>query len=75
MDALNNDDTMASYGKSIANFGAGYATTQKSVKTQGMMIAKMQTQLQTMYHQFCMGLQQQPPPRHSRATAAITRWL
>ncbi len=60
MAAVNNNDT-ASYGKSIANFRAAYAATQESVKTQGTMIASMQTQLQAM-QQYCMGLQQQPPP-------------
>ena len=68
MAAVNNDDTVALYGKSIANFGVAYAATQESVKTQGTTIASMQTQVQTM-HQYCMGLQQQPPPppstRHS----------
>ncbi len=61
MAAVNNNKTVALYGESIANFRAPYATTQKSVKTQGTTIATMQTQLQAM-HQYCMGLQQQPPP-------------
>ena len=60
MAAVNNNDTVASYSESIANFGAAYAATQESVKTQGMTIASMQTQLQAM-HQYCMDLQQQPP--------------
>ncbi len=50
----------ALYSESIANFGAAYAATQESVKTLGMTIVSMQTQLQAM-HQYCMGLQQQPP--------------
>jgi hypothetical protein len=61
MAAVNNNDTVASYGKTIANFGAAYATTQESVKTQGTTIMALQTQLQAM-QQYCMGLQQQPPP-------------
>ena len=60
MAAINNNDTVVLYSELIANFGAAYATTQKSVKTQGTTIASMQTQLQVM-HQYCMGLQQQPP--------------
>jgi hypothetical protein len=46
MAAINEDD--ASYGKSIANFGAAYATSQESVKSQGTTIASMQGQLQAM---------------------------
>jgi hypothetical protein len=60
MAAVNNDDTVALYSESIANFGAAYAATQELLKTQGTTIALMQTQLQAM-HQYCMGLQQQPP--------------
>jgi hypothetical protein len=71
MVAVNNDDTVALYSKSIANFWAAYTITQELVKTQGKMIASMQTQLQAM-HQYCMGLQKQPPPHHLRATAAST---
>ena len=61
MVAVNNNNTVVLYGKLIVNFGATYATTQELVKTQGTTIASMQTQLQAM-HQYCMGLQQQPPP-------------
>ena len=57
MAAVNNDNTVALFEESIANFGAAYAATQESVKTQGTTIALMQTQLQVM-HQYCMGLQQ-----------------
>ncbi len=32
MAAINNDNSVVSYSKSIANFGAAYATTHKSVK-------------------------------------------
>ena len=53
MAAVNNDDTMALFEESIANFGAAYAATQESVKTQGMAITSMQTQLQAM-HQYCI---------------------
>ncbi len=57
---MNDDDSVVSYGKSIANFGAAYAATQESVKAQGMTIASMQGELQAM-QQYCMALQQQPP--------------
>ena len=60
MATVNDDDTVASYGETIANFGAAYAATQESVKTQGSTIVALQTQLQAM-QQYCMGLQQQPP--------------
>ena len=60
MAAVNNDDTVASYGEAITNFGAAYAATQELVKTQGTTIALMQTQLQVM-QQYCTGLQQKPP--------------
>jgi hypothetical protein len=43
MAAVNNDDTVALFSESIANFGAAYAATQELVKTQDTMIALMQT--------------------------------
>jgi hypothetical protein len=57
MAAVNNDDSVVSYSKSIANFGAAYAATQELVKAQGTTIASMQGQLQAM-QQYCMALQQ-----------------
>jgi hypothetical protein len=60
MAAVNGDNSVVSYGESIANFGAAYAATQESVKAQGTTIASMQGQLQAM-QQYCMALQQQPP--------------
>jgi hypothetical protein len=72
MAVVNDVDTVALFEESIANFGAVYAATQESVKTQGTTIVSMQTQLQAM-HQYCMGLQQQPP-HHLRTTAASTGW-
>jgi hypothetical protein len=61
MAAVKNDDSVVSYSKSIANFGAAYTTTHKSIKTHSLTIASMQGQLQAM-QQFCMVLQQQQPP-------------
>jgi hypothetical protein len=55
--AVNDDDSIVSYGKSIANFGAAYTTTHESVKSHSLMIPSMQGQLQAM-QQFCMALQQ-----------------
>jgi hypothetical protein len=60
MAAVNDDNSVVSYGESIANFGAAYAATQELVKAQGTTIASMQGQLQAM-QQYCMALQQQPP--------------
>jgi hypothetical protein len=61
MAAVNNNDSVILYSESIANFGATYAATQESMKTQGSTIVLMQAQLQAM-QQYCMVLQQQPPP-------------
>ncbi len=61
MAAVNNGDSVVLSGESIANFGAAFAATQESVKSQGTTIALMQRQLQAM-QQYCMALGQQPPP-------------
>jgi hypothetical protein len=58
---MNDNNSVASYGEWIANFGAVYATRQESVKSQGATIALMQGQMQAM-QQYCMVLGQQPPP-------------
>jgi hypothetical protein len=60
MVAVNNGDSVVSYGELLANFGAAYAATQESVKSQGTRIASMQGQMQAM-QQYCMALGQQPP--------------
>jgi hypothetical protein len=72
MAAVNNDDSIVLYGKSIANFSAAYAATPEPVKSHSLMIASMQGQLQAM-QQFCMALQQQQPPHHLSIPAA-TAW-
>jgi hypothetical protein len=66
MAAVNNDNSIVSYGESTVNFGAAYAATHKSVKAHSLMITLMQGQLQAM-QQFCMALQQQqhPPPTYA----------
>ncbi len=61
MVAVNKNDSVVSYGESIANFGTVYAATHKSIKSHSSTIASMQGQLQAM-QQFCMVLQQQQPP-------------
>jgi hypothetical protein len=61
MAAMENDAAIASYSKSLANFGAAYAATQESMKTQATTMAAMQGQL-TNIQQFCMAVGQQPPP-------------
>jgi hypothetical protein len=61
MAATINDNSVVSYGESIANIGATYAATHKMVKSQGTMIALMQSKLNAMT-QYCMALQQQSIP-------------
>jgi hypothetical protein len=49
--------SVGSYEESLANFGAAYAATQESVKSQASTIAMMQSQMQAM-QQYCMNVQQ-----------------
>jgi hypothetical protein len=56
MAATINNYSVISYGETILNFGAAYATTQESVKLHGMTIPSIQNQLNTM-SQYCMVLQ------------------
>jgi hypothetical protein len=58
---MDNDTLITSYGKSLANFGAAYAATQESMKSQATTMAAMQGQLANI-QQFCMAVNQQPPP-------------
>jgi hypothetical protein len=44
MAAVNDNNSVVSYGESIANFGAAYAATQESMKPQGTAIPSMQGQ-------------------------------
>jgi hypothetical protein len=60
MAAVNNDNSVVSHRESITNFGAAYAATQESVKSQGTMIASLQGQMQAM-QQYCMAPGQQSP--------------
>jgi hypothetical protein len=61
MAAMDDDALFASYSESLANFGAAYAATQESIKTQVTSLASMQGQL-TNIQKFCMNVGQQPPP-------------
>ncbi len=57
----NNGGSIALYGKSLANFGAAYAATQETVKSQADSISTIQAQLARL-QQFCMAIRQQQPP-------------
>jgi hypothetical protein len=60
----NNGSSIASYGESLANFGAAYAATQETVKSQADSLSAIQAQLAGL-QQFCMAVkQQQPPPNN-----------
>jgi hypothetical protein len=60
----NDGGSIASYGKSLANFGATYTATQETVKSQADSISTIQVQLVGL-QQFCMAVgQQQPPPNN-----------
>ena len=61
MAAMDNDASIASYSESLANFGATYAPTQESMKSQATTMAAMQGQL-TNIQKFCVAVSQQPPP-------------
>jgi hypothetical protein len=60
MTAMEDDVTVALYGKSIANFCAMYAATQEMMKGQATSLALIQDQLANL-QQFCMAIGQQPP--------------
>jgi hypothetical protein len=60
----NNGGSIALYSESLANFGATYAATQETVKSQADSISTIQVQLARL-QQFCMAIgQQQPPPNN-----------
>ena len=79
MMATADDESVISYEESLANFGAAYAATQDSVKSQASTIATLQSQMQSM-QQYCMSMQQLqqhlPPnayPRQQRGRRNTTR--
>jgi hypothetical protein len=65
MAAMNDDGgSIASYGESLANFGAAYAAMQETVKSQADSLSAIQAQLAGL-QQFCMAIrQQQLPPNN-----------
>jgi hypothetical protein len=65
----NNNLSVVLHGEPITNFGAAYAATQESVKTEGLTIATLQGQVNAM-QQYCMAIQQQTPRPSRGATAA-----
>ena len=79
MMATADDESVIMYEESLANFGATYAATQDSVKSQASTIATLQGQMQSM-QQYCMNMQQLqqhlPPhsyPRQQRGCRSTTR--
>jgi hypothetical protein len=59
MTAMDDDASVASYGDLLANFGAAFAATQETMKSQGNSLVAMQNQLANI--QLCMNVGQQPP--------------
>ncbi len=60
MATVNDDALVALYTETILNFGAAYAATQDTIKSQAASLATMQGQLANI-QQFCMVVGQQPP--------------
>jgi hypothetical protein len=59
-----NGGSIALYVESLANFGAAYAATQETVKSQADSLSAIHAQLVGL-QQFCMAVgQQQPPPNN-----------
>jgi hypothetical protein len=60
MAVVNNNASNTPYSKTLTNFGAAYAATQESTKSQAFSLVAMQGQLANI-RQFCMAVGQQPP--------------
>ena len=60
MAAVNEDALITLYNETLMNFGAAYAATQETIKSQATSLAAMQGQLANI-QQFCMAVGQQPP--------------
>ncbi len=60
MTAVDDNAMVTLYGDSLANFGAAYAATQETLKSQADSLVAMQNQLANI-QQFCMTVGQQPP--------------
>jgi hypothetical protein len=59
MTAMDDDALVAAYDDLLANFGAGFAARQETMKNQADSLVAMQTQLSNI--QLCMNVGQQPP--------------
>jgi hypothetical protein len=59
MTTMDNDMSVALYGDSLANFGAAFAATQETMKSQANSLVAMHNQLSNI--QLCMNVSQQPP--------------
>ena len=60
MARVDNNTSIMSYIKTLRFFGAAYAATQESIKSQATSLAVMQVHLVDI-QQFCMAVSQQPP--------------
>jgi hypothetical protein len=60
MAAVEDNVFIASYNETLTNFGAAYAATQETIKSQATSLATMQGQLANI-QQFCMAVGQLPP--------------
>jgi hypothetical protein len=72
MAAMDNNALLALYSESLANFGAVYAATQESIKTQATSLASMQGQLMSI-QKFCMMLANNPHPTSMPPLSNSTR--
>ncbi len=59
MTAMDNDALVATYDDSLANFGAAFAVTQETMKSQADSLVAMQNKLSNIL--LCMNVGQQPP--------------
>jgi hypothetical protein len=59
MTPMDYNPLVTSYGDSLANFGAAFAATQETMKSQANSLVTMQNQLVNI--QLCMNVNQQPP--------------
>jgi hypothetical protein len=62
MAAVEDNASIALYNKTLMNFGATYAATLETIKSQATSLAAMQGQLANI-QQFCMAVGQQPPSK------------
>ena len=71
MTIMNDDTSIASYGESLANFGAAYAATQESMKKQATTIAATRYAGPARKHPAILhGCQPATPAHHLRPSTA-----